>query len=78
MIKRRMCSHCGLYLSSLKAKSLHGTSCRVTEGRTEKKVSVVCNGLSRDGVGFIGEAVTLASRGIKMLNFSVTYLLNDP
>ena len=35
MIKRRMCSHCGLYLSSLKAKSLHGASCRVTEGRTE-------------------------------------------
>ena len=30
-----MCSHCGLYFSSLKAKSLHGASCRVTEGRIE-------------------------------------------
>ena len=35
MIKRRMCSHCGLYSSSLKAKSLHEASCRVTEGRIE-------------------------------------------
>ena len=35
MIKQRMCSHCGLYFSSLKAKSLHGASCRVTEGRVE-------------------------------------------
>ena len=35
MIKRRMCSHCGLYFSSLKAKSLHGASYRVTEGRIE-------------------------------------------
>ena len=35
MIKRRMCSHCGLYSSSLKAKSLHDASCRVTEGRIE-------------------------------------------
>ena len=35
MIKRRMCSHCGLYFWFLKAKSLHGASCRVTEGRTE-------------------------------------------
>ena len=32
MIKRRMCCHCGLYF---KAKSLHGTSCRVTAGRVE-------------------------------------------
>ena len=35
MIKRRMCSHCGLYSSSLKAKSLHEASCRVTEGHIE-------------------------------------------
>ena len=35
MIKRRMCSHCGLYFSSLKAKSLQGASYRVTEGRIE-------------------------------------------
>ena len=35
MIKRRMCSNCGLYSSSLKAKSLHEASCRVTEGRIE-------------------------------------------
>ena len=35
MIKRRMCSHCGLYFSSLKAKSLHEASCRVTGGRIE-------------------------------------------
>ena len=35
MIKRRMCSHCGLYFLSLKAKSLHGVSCRVTESRIE-------------------------------------------
>ena len=35
IIKRRMCSHCGLYFSSLKAKSLHGASCRVTEGPIE-------------------------------------------
>ena len=35
MIKRRMCSHCGLYFWFLKAKSLHGASCRVIEGRTE-------------------------------------------
>ena len=37
MIKRRMCSHCGLYFSSLKAKSLHGASCRVTEGRIKNR-----------------------------------------
>ena len=30
-----MCSHCGLYSSSLKAKSLHDTSFRMTEGRIE-------------------------------------------
>ena len=30
-----MCSHCGLYFSSLKPKSLHGTSFRATEGRIE-------------------------------------------
>ena len=35
MIKRRMCSHCGLYFWFLKAKSLHGASCRVTKGRIE-------------------------------------------
>ena len=35
MIKRRMCSHCDLYFPSLKAKSLHVASCRVTEGRIE-------------------------------------------
>ena len=35
MMKPRMFSHCSLYFSSLKAKSLHGTSCRVTEGRIE-------------------------------------------
>ena len=35
MIKQRMCSHFGLYSSSLKAKSLHEASCRVTEGRIE-------------------------------------------
>ena len=35
MIKRQSCSHCGLYLSPLKAKSLHGSSCRATEGRIE-------------------------------------------
>ena len=31
-----MCSHCGLYFLSLKAKSLHAASCRVTEGHIEK------------------------------------------
>ena len=35
IIKRQVCSHCGLYFSSLKAKPLHGASCRVTEGRIE-------------------------------------------
>ena len=30
-----MCSHCGLYIPTLKAKSLHGASCRVTEGCIE-------------------------------------------
>ena len=35
MIKRRMCSHCGLYFLYLKAKSLHEASCTVTEGRIE-------------------------------------------
>ena len=68
MIKRRMCSHCGLYSSSLKAKSLHEASCRVTEGRIENKTAcvtiascclsakgaVVCDGVSRDGVGLDG------------------------
>ena len=34
--KRRMWSHCGLYFSSLKTKSLHGASCTVTEGHIEK------------------------------------------
>ena len=65
MIKRRMCSHCGLYSSSLKAKSLHEASCRVTEGHIENttacatiasccpsaKGAVVCDGVSRDRVG---------------------------
>ena len=41
MIKRRMCSHCGLYSSSLKVKSLHETSCRVTEGRIENTIERV-------------------------------------
>ena len=60
-----MYSHCGLYFSSLKAKSLHGASCRVTEGRIEntterlrpgrvRKGAVVCDGVSRDGVGLDG------------------------
>ena len=35
MIKRRMCCHCGLYFSSLKAKLPHGTSCRFTKCRIE-------------------------------------------
>ena len=35
MIKRRMCSHCGLYFLFLKAKSLRGASCRVTKDRIE-------------------------------------------
>ena len=35
MIERRMCFHCGLYFLSLKAKSLHGASCRITEDRIE-------------------------------------------
>ena len=35
MIKRRMCFNRGLYFSSLKAKSLHVASCRVTESRIE-------------------------------------------
>ena len=35
VIKQQMCSHCGLYFSSLKVKSLHGASCRVSEGRIE-------------------------------------------
>ena len=35
MIKRRMCSHFGLYFLPLKVKSLYGASCRVTEGRIE-------------------------------------------
>ena len=35
MIKRRMYSPCGLYFSSVKAKSLHRASYRVTEGRIE-------------------------------------------
>ena len=35
MIKRRMCCHCGLYFSYLKAKLLHGTSCRFTKCRIE-------------------------------------------
>ena len=35
MIEQRMCSHCGLYFSFLKAKLLRGDSCRVTEGCTE-------------------------------------------
>ena len=30
-----MCSHCGLYSLSLKAKSLLEASCRVTEGRIQ-------------------------------------------
>ena len=62
MIKRRMCSHCGLYFSSLKANSLHGASCRVSEGRIENSATIVsccrsakgavmCDGISRDGVG---------------------------
>ena len=61
MIKRQMCSHYGLYFSSLKAKSLHGASWRVTEGRIENttacatiasccrwaKGAVVCDVVSR-------------------------------
>ena len=35
LIKRRMRSHCGLYSSSLKVKSLHEASYRVTEVRIE-------------------------------------------
>ena len=35
MIKRRMCSHCSINFSSLKAKLLDGASCRVTESRIE-------------------------------------------
>ena len=41
MIKRRMCSHCGVHFSSLKVKSLHGASCRVTEGRIENTTELV-------------------------------------
>ena len=41
MIKRRTCSHCGLYSSSLKAKSLHEASCRVTESRVENTTECV-------------------------------------
>ena len=41
MIKRQSCSHCGLYLSPLKAKSLHGSSCRATEGRIENRAERV-------------------------------------
>ena len=35
IMKRRMCSHCGFYFASLKTKSLHGASYRVTKDRIE-------------------------------------------
>ena len=67
MIKRRMYSDCGLYFLSLKAKSLHGASCRVSEGRIENTTErvrplrgadcrdcCVCDDISRDGVGHDG------------------------
>ena len=41
MIKRRMCSHCGLYFSSLNAKSLRGACCRVIEGCIENTTECV-------------------------------------
>ena len=42
MIKRRMTFHCGSYFLFLKAKPLHGASCRVTEGRIEGRVCDPC------------------------------------
>ena len=70
VIKQRICQHCGLYLSSLKAKSLHITSCRIDKNNHDRKATcatnksrcssttriVVCNGISRNGVGFNGRA----------------------
>jgi len=41
VIKRRVCSHCGLYFSSIKAKTLHGTSCRINEGPTQNETERV-------------------------------------
>ena len=41
MTTRRMCSHCGLYFSSLKVNSLHRASCRVTGGCIENKTECV-------------------------------------
>ena len=41
MIKRQMSSHFGFYFLSLKAKSPHGASCRVTEGRIENATECV-------------------------------------
>ena len=35
VIKRRLCSSCGLYFGTIKANTLHKASCRVTEVRTE-------------------------------------------
>ena len=41
MITRRMCSHCGQYFLSLKAKSLHQASCRVIKGCIENSTERV-------------------------------------
>ena len=41
MYKRRMCSHCGSYILSLKAKSFHGASCRVTAHRQRELLCVM-------------------------------------
>ena len=35
VIKRRLCSSCGLYFGTIKPNTLHKASCRVTEVRTE-------------------------------------------
>ena len=36
VIKQRICQHCGLYLSSLKAKSLRITSCRIDKNNHDE------------------------------------------
>ena len=36
VIKQRICQRCGLYLSSLKAKSLHITSCRIDKNNHDE------------------------------------------
>ena len=41
VINRRICSECGLYFGTIKAKTLHKASCRVTEGRFEGDVERV-------------------------------------